>query len=100
MWPDYSKGNWSEGLTSYVADYLFKERKSVEDAREHRLQWLRNYAALVDRSNDFPIARFSSRVDPATKAVGYDKAAMFFHMLRNKVGDKIFWKGLRKIDRE
>ena len=98
--PDYSQGNWSEGLTSYVADYLFKERESAEEAREHRLQWLRNYAALVRDPDDFPVAKFTSRVDPVTKAVGYDKAAMFFHMLRKKVGDDIFWQGLREMYRD
>ncbi len=95
--PDYSKGNWSEGLTTYVADYLFKERQSPAEAREYRLQLLRNYSTLIGPSDDFPLSRFASRVDPATKVVGYDKAAMFFHMLRKKAGDEIFWEGLRRM---
>ena len=92
---DPSQGNWSEGLTSYVADYLYKERQG--EGRSYRLQWLRNYADLVNPSNEFAVSRFSSRVDPATKAVGYDKAAMVFHMLRQLVGDDVFWATLRDI---
>ncbi len=44
---DMSQGNWCEGLTTYVADYLYKERESESAAREYRLQMLRNYATLV-----------------------------------------------------
>ena len=92
---DPSQGNWSEGLTSYVADYLYKERQG--EGRSHRLQWLRSYTDLVNAANEFPVSRFSSRVDPATKAVGYDKAAMVFHMLRQEVGDDVFWSTLRDL---
>ena len=95
--PEYSKGNWSEGLATYVADYLFKERQSPAEAREYRLQLLRNYSTLTAPSDDFPLSQFASRVDPATKVVGYDKGAMFFHMLRKKTGDEIFWEGLRRM---
>jgi hypothetical protein len=61
---DFRKGNWGEGLTAYVADYLYKERKSFKEAQEHRLQWLRNYALLIDQSNDFPLIHFKSRYAP------------------------------------
>jgi len=90
-----SQGNWSEGLTTYVSDYLFKERRG--EGRIHRLQWLRNYASLVDSTNDFPVAQFKRRNDAVTKVVGYDKAAMVFHMLRQTVGDETFWQVLRDI---
>ena len=38
VYVDYEKGNWSEGLTTYVADYLYKERASLGQAREYRLR--------------------------------------------------------------
>jgi hypothetical protein len=97
VYPDYSQGNWSEGLTTYVADYLFRERQSRAEARSYRLQMLRNYATLVNRSNDFPLTDFTGRMDPVTKVIGYDKGAMFFHMLRKHVGEDIFWAGLREV---
>ncbi len=94
---DASGGNWSEGLTSYVADYLSKEQESEEAARAHRRQWLRNHAAVVKPSNAFPLSRFQGRVDPVTKVIGYDKAAMVFHMLRREIGEAAFWGGLRDL---
>jgi hypothetical protein len=92
---DASSGNWSEGLTSYVADYLYKERSG--EGRSYRQQWLRNYASIVDAQYDFALSRFTHRSDPVTKVVGYDKGAMVFHMLRHQLGDELFWATLRHI---
>ena len=97
---DYEKGNWSEGLTTYVADYLYQENSSPEEAKEYRLQILRNFSTLVHEDNDFPLARFQGRYDPASQAIGYGKGAMVFHMIRNKLGDKAFWGALREIYKE
>lgn len=97
---DYSRGNWSEGLTTYVADYLYKERASPEEGREYRLKVLREYAALVPPEKDFPLRSFGSRSDPASRSVGYGKAMMVFHMARRRAGDDAFWTGLRAVARE
>ena len=95
-----NQGNWSEGLTTYVSDYLYKERESAAAARDYRLQSLRNFTTLVPAAKDFPLARFTGRVDTATKAVGYDKGMMVFHMLRKTIGDEAFWGALRDVYRE
>jgi hypothetical protein len=97
---DFERGNWCEGLTTYLADYLFKERSSQTEAREHRLQILRSFTTLVSPEQDFPLRRFTGRYDPGSQAIGYGKAAFVFHMLRQRLGDKAFWEGLRKIYRE
>lgn len=94
---DPSDGNWSEGLTSYVAEHLYQEMASAEAGRAHRQQLLRNYATLVAPQEDFPLRRFSHRYDPLTKVIGYDKSAMVFDMLRQTVGDTAFWAGLRQL---
>lgn len=94
---DFASGNWCEGLASYTADYLNKEQASADAAVDYRRQALRNYASLVSPTTDFPLSRFQSRTDPATKAVGYDKSAMVFHMLRQEVGDAAFWAALRDL---
>jgi aminopeptidase N len=93
-------GNWSEGLTTYVADHLYKERESAAAARQYRLNLLRDYATLVDPANDLPLTAFRSRTDPASRAVGYGKGAMVFHMLRRLVGEQNFWQGLRELYRK
>ena len=62
-----------------------------------KLQWLRNYAGLVRKDDDFAASGFMSRTDPTTKVIGYDKSAMVFHMLRRKIGEENFWSSLRDI---
>jgi hypothetical protein len=99
VYVDYSQGNWSEGLTTYVADYLYKEMKSPEEALEYRRQLLRNYATIVKPEEDFALSGFLSRRNPLTKTIGYDKAAMVFHMLRRTVGEENFWGALRDVYR-
>ncbi len=94
---DYADGNWSEGLTTYVSDYRYRELTGADAARDSRRQMLRNFTELVPSGDEFPLIRFTSRRDPLTKAIGYDKAAMVFHMLRQNVGDPIFWSTLRRI---
>ncbi len=97
---DYASGNWCEGLTTYVADYLSQEMSSLADARLYRQQILQEYATFVASGADFALQSFESRSSPATKAVGYGKAAFVFHMIRQKLGDGPFWNSLRQIYKE
>ena len=97
VYVDYATGNWSEGLTSYVADYLFRAMKSEQAALDVRQQWLRNYATLVQPEKDFALSRFQSRYNPVTKSIGYDKSAMVFHMIRRLIGEEAFWGSLRDL---
>lgn len=97
VWVDYRQGNWCEGLTTYLADYLYKERISEEEGRQYRLQILRNFTILVNPGNDFPLSQFKGRYDPSSQAIGYGKAAMVFHMVRRSIGDGAFWGSLRDV---
>lgn len=94
---DYSQGNWSEGLTTYVADYLAQEEESSTAAREYRVRILRDYALLAAGQADFPVARFLSRSDPASQVVGYGKAMYLVHMIRQQMGEEAFWGALRSF---
>jgi Peptidase family M1 domain len=97
---DQREGNWSEGLVTYLADYLLKEWRSAAEGREYRMRLLSDFAALVAPDNDFPLSGFNSRVDPASRAIGYGKGAMVFHMIRNEIGDRAFFGALREICRD
>src|SRR5208337_2861375 len=70
------------------------------DARLYRQQILQEYATFVASGADFALRFFESRSSPATRAVGYGKAAFVFHMIRQKLGDEAFWKCLRQIYKE
>lgn len=96
VYPDWAKGNWSEGLTTFLADYAYKEDESPEAGREMRLTWLRNLAA-VPEGEDFALSAFTSRHHGIASIVGYDKAAMVFLMLRDEIGTEAFEHGLRLI---
>ncbi len=96
---DYGTGNWAEGLTTYMADYALAAAEGAGQAREMRLAWLRDYAALpADR--DVPVTAFAGKRHDADQVVGYNKVAFVFHMLRRELGDAAFAEGLRRFWRE
>ena len=98
VYPDYSSGNWSEGLTSYLADHLLKEQKGEGEA--YRRDALQRYQEFVRSENDFPLTAFRSRHSSASQAIGYGKSLMLFHMLRKELGDTTFINGLRRFYRD
>jgi aminopeptidase N len=97
---DYRGGNWSEGLVTYLADHLLEAEKSPEAGREYRFRLLADYAALVPPDKDFPLRDFMARSDPASRAIGYGKGAMVFHMVRRLIGDDAFFRALRTVFRD
>ncbi|MFN3821059.1 MAG: hypothetical protein ACK4OO_01895, partial [bacterium] len=80
---DYREGNWCEGLTTYLADYFYQTLKDSLSATEYRMNILKDYAAYVHSENEYAVAKFSERRDPADRAIGYGKVMMIFHMLKN-----------------
>ncbi len=95
VYVDYDRGNWAEGLTSYLADHLIKEQ--LGQSASYRRQALQKYADYVRDRKDFPLTRFRARHSSVTEAVGYGKTMMLFHMLRRQLGDDGFVRGLRKL---
>ncbi len=96
VFPDYARGNWSEGLTTFMADYHYAERSGEAQAREMRLGWLRELSAIAE-GEDRPLASFTSRHHGVSQAVGYNKAAMLFLMLRDRIGEAAFDRGVRRF---
>lgn len=94
VYPDYARGNWAEGLTTFLADYAYREREGEEAARAMRVAWLRDLAALAP-AQDVPLAAFTSRTHAASSILGYNKAAMVFLMLRERIGRESFERALR-----
>ena len=90
---DYNSGNWSEGLTAYLSDYLIMEQQGK--ALEYRQTTLQKYADYVSTAKDFPLSEFRMRYSAPTESIGYGKSLLFFHMLRQKLGDKDFTAGLQ-----
>ncbi|MBW2722052.1 MAG: hypothetical protein JRC67_07500 [Deltaproteobacteria bacterium] len=98
VYVDYAKGNWSEGLTSYLADHHYDALK--EKGWQHRKKIIENYESYVHQDNEISIREFVSGGDRALRAVGYGKTAMFFHMLKNRAGEKAFGEALKRLAQE
>ncbi|MGD8614719.1 MAG: M20/M25/M40 family metallo-hydrolase [Gammaproteobacteria bacterium] len=98
VYVDYDRGNWAEGLTSYLADHLIKEQRG--QAAGYRRTVLQKYADYVRTEQDFPLTAFRSRHSASSEAVGYGKTLMLFHMLRRELGDAGFVDGLRRLYRQ
>jgi hypothetical protein len=98
VYVDYANGNWSEGLTAYLADHLLKEQQG--QGADYRRDGLKAYADYVRQGEDFPIRAFRGRHGSASQAIGYGKTLMLFHMLRRDLGDATFVAGLRRFYRD
>jgi aminopeptidase N len=92
--PDWATGNWSEGLTTFMADYAYQEEQSEDAARAARLAWLRDLAAVPEAA-DTALTAFTARHHGISSIIGYNKAAMVFFMLRDEIGANAFAKGVR-----
>ncbi|HEX9284266.1 MAG TPA: M1 family aminopeptidase, partial [Nitrospirales bacterium] len=91
-------GNWVEGLTTYLANYYWHELKGDQQkARDERRLMLLSYAVYVPPDQDYPIVRFKRKSDQRDNAIGYNKTAMVFHMLRREIGDERFFTTLKKL---
>jgi hypothetical protein len=91
---DYERGNWAEGLTTYMADYHLDELRG--EGRNTRHRWLLDLA-WVPAGLDRPLASFKGGNQGANRIVGYNRGALFFHMLRERIGDEAFDAGTRRL---
>ena len=98
VFTDFESGNWSEGLTAYLSDHLIKEQQG--NGAEYRMETLQKYTDYVLTGRDFPLTEFRSRFSSPSEAIGYGKSLMFFHMLRQELGDKTFVAGLQDFYHE
>ena len=88
-------GNWSEGLTAYLADHAVKELAG--ESAGFRRDALEKYLNYVDASGDIALDTFRFRHSNESAAIGYDKSLMVFHMLRLRIGESAFLTGLRRL---
>jgi hypothetical protein len=95
VYVNFETGNWSEGLTTYMADYWQADKSG--NARDYRMSALMNYADFVTNNpdKDFALKDFRGRHNSSSQAVGYGKTMMLFAMLENKFGKALVDKSLR-----
>jgi aminopeptidase N len=97
VFADPQDGNWTEGLTAYLADALHADWEGRGD--EHRRTTLERYRDFVgaNPAAELSLQQFRNRDSAATEAVGYGKMAMLMHMVRTQLGDDKFTMALRKL---
>ncbi len=95
VYVDFGQGNWSEGLTTYLADHLIQEGRG--GGANYRRSVLQKYADYVAGDEDFPLSAFRYRHSGESQAVGYGKTMMLFHMLRRRMGEEPFVRLLREF---
>ncbi len=95
VYVDYEKGNWAEGLTTYLADHWYKHLEGK--GMDYRKKIMLDYMNYVSEKNETGLSEFIGRQDLSSKAVGYGKATMVFHMLRKRLGDDGFFTALRNF---
>jgi hypothetical protein len=92
------QGNWVEGLTTYLANYYWHELTGDQaQARDQRRLMLRGYNLHVPPARDYPVGQFTHKQDERDNAIGYQKAAMVFHLLRQEMGEEPFWRSLKNL---
>jgi aminopeptidase N len=91
--PDYEQGNWCEGMATYFANHLLLEDKG--QGWQWRRRILSRFEANLEGHREFTLRRFTERFDDSSRAIGYGKVAMVFHMLRRQVGDGSFFEAIR-----
>ena len=98
---DFSKGNWVEGLTTYLANYYYEELHGApEIPLTNRRRMLYEYNLYAPVSREYPLIQFHHKETRIDNAIGYQKAAMVFHMLRREIGDNAFFSGIRALVKE
>ena len=92
------RGNWVEGLTTYLANYYWHELMGDRaQARDQRRLMLQSYNLHVPPEKDYPVGQFTQKRDERDNAIGYQKSAMLFHLLRQEVGEQTFWRALMSL---
>ena len=98
----FDSANWSEGLTTYLADMAY--RSDVGEGTDVRKETIQRYQDYVDEAapllQEFLGAGHQRRENQSRRAIGYQKSAMLFHELRQRVGEEIFYQSLQRFYQE
>ena len=91
----YDQGNWSEGLTTYLSSHLQNEEKKQDWV--YRRALLADFQSQVKEMQEYPLRKFLESRSASSRAIGYAKGAMVFHMLRQEVGNQAFFAALSQF---
>lgn len=86
----------SEGFATYMTD-LYLENKYGKDSLKNLLKQQRQTVLRFYKNHKTPVVDTSgtNNLMHLLNANSYQKGAWVLHLLRRKVGDSLFWKGIR-----
>ncbi|HEY5462781.1 MAG TPA: M1 family metallopeptidase [Hanamia sp.] len=86
----------SEGFATYMTD-LYLKNKYGADSLKNILEEQRNEVIRFDKKHTTPVVDTteSKHLMSLLNNNSYQKGAWVLHMLRRKLGDSLFWKGIR-----
>ena len=91
----------NEGIASFMAsaykEHRFGRAEYMKDIEEYRTNYEKVKNAGKDRSLVFPDWDHPTNED---RTLVYDKGAYVLHLLREELGDKVFWDGIRRYTRK
>lgn len=95
VYGDYQGGNWTEGLTLYLAEHYYQTQAGHDAA--YRKEILLKYQAYWLPEMNATDYGFALRQSKLTRAVAYNKGMLLFHMLRQQLGEAQFLAGVRQL---
>ncbi len=95
-----SAANWSEALTTYLADWLYREDR--QEGAIARKENSIKFHSFVTKGNAVPLQSFVSAnhdqpMAQTLRSIGYTKGAMVFHELKNLVGETVFYEAIKRF---
>jgi aminopeptidase N len=91
----------NEGMATFLAsayrEHRFGRELYLRDIEEYRSTYERIRQAGKDRSLVFPDW---NRPTPEDRQLVYRKGAYVLHLLREEMGDRLFWSGIRQYTRK
>ena len=97
-WSDF----WlSEGMASFLADVYLGEKFGLERYTKEIEAAHQNYEKMKAAGKDRPLSFHDwNKPNEAGGRLPYDKGAWVLHLLRQKMGEEAFWRGLRVYTKE
>lgn len=86
----------SEGFATYMT-HLYHEEKYGADSFSSRMKEDRDTVIAFSKKRNTPVVDTSASANPMQllNANSYQKGGWVLHMLRRKLGDRLFWEGVR-----
>lgn len=92
-----SLGDWSQGLISYLTDYLPLEKESEKDAATYRQNVLSDYLLYRGKQDTQTVLDFKNQSDIAAESLGSGKVFFIFYLARLRMGEAKFLTAVKEF---